>query len=1037
MNPDLSLLQRCAENKAEDSANKQGHVSHEHGHIMDSQSSLNNQVVDAVNEQGFSTYASVYTSLLQRCTENKSFAEGEQLHSWLVATGLESDSAVGAPLIRMYTFFGKTEEAWSVFSNLSKPNSFAWSAIISAYAKLGQIDEVFKLYTCMQNSTSELDGHGFTAVLQACSISSDIQWGRKVHNHIIESGWDKDIFVGSTLIDMYSSCRCVADAHAVFDRLPRGNLVTWSALMKGYAQLNQVNKVIEIYKQMRQQGLDPDEVTFIGILKASSSSVFGDAQQIHADIVERGFEQSLWVSNALIHFYVRCDDLVLASGIFNKMPEQGPVAYSTLMAGYTQCNQGHQALQLYERSQKHLVEADAAILVCTLKACISLTDLDYGERIHSCIIDCGFEDNMAIGSTVIDFYAKCGDLSDAQRHFLRLPTQNIVTWNALITGYSQQENKEMVLQLFDQLQAGGLSPDSVTLGAILKTCSNIGTLENSRCIHIDLVKRGLDVDNSISNALIDTYAKHGRIAEAHIIFNSLLNKDIVAWSSLIGGYIQHGQCDEAFQLFESVQLEGLRPDPVMFACILKACCSSRDLEQGRQLNAEIVCGGWEEDVFLGNALVDMYAKCGNLEDACRVLCKLEDRSTVGWNSLISGYLDHGDSQEALRLFKKMGAQGVDKNIVTYICCLKACSNLAALEHGRHIHRCMINEGYEMDVVAGSTLINMYSNCGSLEDAQILLQRLIRRNTVAWSALISGHAQHNEYYAALRCFQQMEEEGFKPDNIAFLCLLSACSGNPCLVDEGCRHFKSMLHDHHVQPSIEHYNSMVQIFGHADRLNLAEDLVETIPFQTNSTTWTSLLNACKRHGNVLLGRRCFDQLIRIDPENAAGHILMAGVYTQVGMLENARELEELRRHSNGWKKPAKAFIEIDNEVHSFVVGDQAHPRSSDIQGKIISLNMQMMKESYQPCTETVVDTVTFPDKAATLCGHSERLAIAFGLISTAQGTTIRVSKNLRMCLDCHQATKFISKLEMREIIVADTYCVHHFDDGECSCQYDHSL
>eukprot|EP00250_Pteridium_aquilinum_P018325 c24033_g9_i1 orf=1-600(-) len=200
-----------------------------------------------------------------------------------------------------------------------------------------------------------------------------------------------------------------------------------------------------------------------------------------------------------------------------------------------------------------------------------MADLEYGRNIHADVVDWGYEDNVVIGSTIIDLYAKCGSLPEARREFLRLPTRNIVTWNALITGYSQQEHNEEVFQLFNQLQEEGMSPDSVTFGAVLKAYSSTGSLEDIRQVHNHIVQRGLDMDSSIGNALIDVYAKEGSFVDAQMIFDSAPNRDVVAWSSLIGGYIQHGHCQDALQLFEHMQLEGAKPDPVAFACILKAC----------------------------------------------------------------------------------------------------------------------------------------------------------------------------------------------------------------------------------------------------------------------------------------------------------------------------------------------------------------------------------------------------------------------------------------------------------------------------------
>lgn len=280
-------------------------------------------------------------------------------------------------------------------------------------------------------------------------------------------------------------------------------------------------------------------------------------------------------------------------------------------------------------------------------------------------------------------------------------------------------------------------------------------------------------------------------------------------------------------------------------------------------------------------------------------------------------------------------------------------------------------------------------------------------------------------------KDMQQAGVKPNDVTYLCLLSACS-RVGLVDEGYLHFKSMRDDYGIVPTLEHFNSMVDLLGRAGHLYEAEELLEIIPFPPDAAGWTSLLSACKTHACVDLGRQCFNRMVTMGYGNAAGYVLMSNLYIQAGMWEDAEKLEELRRCANAWKKPAKAFIEVDNVVHDFLVGDKSHPQMDDIYAKLKTLSLQMRDEGYKPCLDLVVDSIPDEDKEDVLCGHSEKLAIAFGLINMAHGKTIRVAKNLRMCTHCHNATKAISKIEMREIVVADAYCVHHFHDGACSCK-----
>ena len=228
-------------------------------------------------------------------------------------------------------------------------------------------------------------------------------------------------------------------------------------------------------------------------------------------------------------------------------------------------------------------------------------------------------------------------------------------------------------------------------------------------------------------------------------------------------------------------------------------------------------------------------------------------------------------------------------------------------------------------------------------------------------------------------------------------------------------------------------MVDLLGHVGKLIEAEDLLESLSLPSNVIGWTSLLSSCRKHGNVHLGRRCFNHLMKLDPEDAAGYVTpMSSIYLRAGLYEDAKQLEEARKKTCKWKKPAKSFIEVGTQVHSFTVGDKAHSQHEQICTRLDILMKKIEKLGYKPLPNSSYDSKDEKSHQDLLCGHSEKLALAFGLLSTPEGTTIRVSKNLRMCADCHNAFRFISKAEFREIIVVDTFCIHHFENGDCCCK-----
>jgi pentatricopeptide repeat protein len=325
---------------------------------------------------------------------------------------------------------------------------------------------------------------------------------------------------------------------------------------------------------------------------------------------------------------------------------------------------------------------------------------------------------------------------------------------------------------------------------------------------------------------------------------------------------------------------------------------------------------------------------------------------------------------------------------------------------------------------------MYSNCGSFDDAYCVFNLLDTRTAATWNAAISACARNNDYILSDKLFNDMVESGSQPEEITFICVLSACSRGG-LVDKGCLYLRSMMMTFGMSPALEHMNSMVDILSQAKKWEEAEDLLETIPFACNTVGWMSLLSSCRTHTALDVGKRCFSYVVQMDPAQASGYVLMSNIYARSGLRENAEATDELRLSANGWKKPGKAFIEVDNFVHDFSVDDRHHSHRDEIREKLKVLSVQMKQEGYKPCMDLVLGPLSTEEKEDALNGHCEKLAMAFGLISTPPGTTIRIAKNLRVCIDCHSATKAVSKIERREIIIADTHCVHKFNNGMCSC------
>ncbi|XP_057846957.2 pentatricopeptide repeat-containing protein At4g02750 [Cryptomeria japonica] len=538
-------------------------------------------------------------------------------------------------------------------------------------------------------------------------------------------------------------------------------------------------------------------------------------------------------------------------------------------------------------------------------------------------------------------------------------------------------------------------------------------------------------------------------------------RDTVSWNAMIAGYAKNGLADQALALYWERWSSGLRQDKYLVASVISACAGLLDLEQGKTIHASAIKIGLLSDAFVESALVDMYAKCrciedaqqvfkkmskrdvvswtamisgysccGNVVDARQLFDKMPERNVFSWNAMVGGYAQNGHGEEAVRLWRQMQSTSIKMNNVTFVGVLSACASLAVLEQGRQIQGLVIRSGFVSDVVVGSALLDMYSKCGSVESARQHFEEMPQRDLISWNSMITSYAQNGYGKEALQIFEQMLQVGMKANHITFIGVLSGCN-HAGLVEEGCRYFDSMSRDYFVTPIIEHYSCMVDILGRAGHLDKALDLIKNMPFEPNSTVWGALLGACRVHGNTKLGKQVAECLFKLEPENPGPYVLLSNIYSAAGMWEDAAKIRKFMKERGVNTKPAYSWIEVNNKVHIFYVGDRSNPDREEIYATLERLATEMKLAGYIPDINFVLHDVEEEYKEHLLLYHSEKLAVAFGLIRTPPGTPIRIFKNLRVCGDCHTAIKLISTIAGREIVVRDAIRFHHFREGSCSC------
>ncbi|KAJ0976281.1 hypothetical protein J5N97_018246 [Dioscorea zingiberensis] len=865
--------------------------------------------------------------------------------------------------------------------------------------------------------------------LLACITS--LQSLTQHHAHLLKSSLAHQPPFRNHLVLLYSNLHSPTYARKLFDEIPKPDLISFSSLISAYARHGLGLDAIRCFVKMRSFGICSNEFTFPSVLKACSAT--SDIQvglQIHAVIVLTGFESDVFVANTLLAMYSNFGYVVDARKIFDAIPISNAVSWNAMFSGYVKNDQFEDAIGLFREMVLGGVGPNEYGFSSVLNACTGSQDLRRGREIHGYLTRLGYDSDPFTTNALVDMYAKLGNVEAASIIFARMLQPDIISWNAFIAGCVLHGHESWALELFLEMRDSGMLPNMFTLSSILKACAVKGALVLGRQIHGNLIKVGFESDKYVGVGLVDMYAKCDYKEDAKKTFYSIPRKELVLWNAIISGFAHSGNDEEALSFFCEMTKGGFSFNRTTLTAVLKSAASLEDLGVSKQIHGISLQTGLVSDTYVVNGLVDAYGKCDCIEDAGRLFAECSFLDVVSFTSMITGYSQSGQGEEAVKLFVEMLRKKLKPDSYVYSSLLNACASLSAYEQGKQIHVQALKLGFLCDVFAGNALVNMYAKCGSIDDANLAFSEIPERGVVSWSAMIGGLAQHGHGKEALDLFHKMLDEGVAPNHITLTSVLCACNHTGLLL-EAQHYFHSMEEMFGIKLTEEHYACMVDILGRAGKLDAAMELVNSMPFEANAAVWGALLGASRIHGNIELGRRAAEMLFALEPEKSGTHVLLANMYASAGMLDGVAEARRLMKDSKVKKEPAMSWVELKDKVHTFIVGDRSHERTKEIYAKLKELGDLMSKAGYVPMVEIDLHDVERSEKEALLSHHSEKLAVAFGLISTPPGAPIRVKKNLRICKDCHVAFKYISRIVSREIIIRDINRFHHFRDGSCSC------
>ncbi|KAK7278519.1 hypothetical protein RJT34_23549 [Clitoria ternatea] len=764
------------------------------------------------------------------------------------------------------------------------------------------------------------------------------------------------------------------------------------------------------------------------------------ARAVHAHILTSGFTPSPLILNRLVDLYCKSSNIPYARHLFDKFPKPDIVATTTMLSAYSSAGNIKLA--------HHLFNATPLTIRDTISYNAMITAYSHSNDGHAALQLFIHMKRHGFVPDPFTFSSVVGALSliaDEERHCQQLHC-DIIKWGAL----SSSSVLNALMSCYICCASSPLMSPCLLMAAARKLFDEMPHCQR---------------DEPSWTTIIAGYVRNGDLVAARELLDGMTERIAVAWNAMISGYVQRGFYEEAFGLFRRMHSLGIQQDEYTYTSVISASSNAGLFNVGRQVHAyvlrTVVQPSQHFILSVNNALITFYTKCGKLVEARQVFNKMPVKDLVSWNAILSGYVNarniedadavfkempernlltwtvmisglaqNGFGEEGVKLFNQMKLEGLEPCDYAYAGAITSCAVLGSLDNGQQLHSQIIRLGHDSSLSVGNALITMYARCGLVEAADTVFLTMPYVDLVSWNAMIAALAQHGHGVQAIQLYEKMLKEDILPDRISFLTILSACN-HAGLVKEGRHYFDAMRDQYGIIPGEDHYARLIDLLCRAGMFSEAKNVTESMPFEHGAPIWEALLAGCWIHGNIELGIEAAERLFELMPQQDGTYIILSNMYATLGQWEEVARVRKLMRERGVKKEPGCSWIEVENMVHVFLVDDAVHPEVYAVYKYLEQLVNEMRKLGYVPDTKFVLHDMESEHKEHALSTHSEKLAVVYGIMKLPLGATIRVFKNLRICGDCHNAFKFISKVVEREIIVRDRKRFHHFRDGECSC------
>ncbi|MCO5602370.1 hypothetical protein L7F22_056501 [Adiantum nelumboides] len=835
------------------------------------------QLFQQMMMEGFLPVTSTLMSILAACTGASSLVHGMRIHACIFGSEFLADVDVGNNIINMYNRCEDLRCAMDFFDSMLAYNVVTFNTLIAALVQHNKSEETSKIFRQMQLKAVSPNEVTFISIVSAVAALARLGNGVELHTLAICSDFASDVTLNNALLNMYGKCGSLSNAERLFWAMPSREVVTWSCMIMSYILHKRHEDALQLFQHMKAMGFLPNNATFTNVLSACAcKAALPEVKRLHLWVVGAKSETDVVLGTALVNTYSKCGGLEEAVQVFRHMSSWDTVLWNAMIEAHVKACKSREAIELFEEMQLKGITPTNVTFIVLLDA---FATLEEGKYIHAVISRYGFDTDPLVGTGLITLYNRCCSLCDVHEVFDNMPDHDLFSWNALLAGISRHGSVKEALCKFQMMMFEGVIPNCISFINLCDACHSIAASKEALWIHAQIAASNLEKDVYVVKSVIIMYGKVGNLEQAQRVFEGSTDHDEITFNAMITVYSLSSHTMKALSLYRQMQSEGILRGRFTLIDLISGFVNAETVAEGRRVHATIVRSPFEEDVTVTNTLLNMYGKCGTIEEARMLFDRVNKQDIYTWSVLLTSYAQQNKGSEALLTFQRMCLECMLPDKVTFVSVTSACGSQGFIAEGRQMHVWILENDFRSDLNLCSALISMYGKCGSVKDATKVFDKLQSGNVVTWNALLTVYALHGHGKEALQLYYRMLQDNIMPNSITYSVILSACSHSG-LLKEGLECFISMGQDHGVKPTEDLVNYIIDLLCRAGLLDEGESIVKSFLSQPTSVTWTILSGWCKMHWDCDRGERVARSALQLAPNNSSLYVLLSNFYASPG-------------------------------------------------------------------------------------------------------------------------------------------------------------